>query len=228
LKAYYITLLRHGLAEGERAGRYIGHTDAPLTEEGKTQLLQMREQYGYPAVSALFTSPLRRCRETAVLLYPGQNAIALDGLREYYFGEYENKTPAELENHPVFHRWLSGEPGLTPPFAEGQADFQERILGTFRKLVGGLFKTGTEHTAVVTHGGIIMALLARFGIPEAPMHEWLTPSGCGYLLRVTPMLWSAGEKLEVAAPLPEEPEHPDELPAERRLWLELEKELDAR
>ncbi len=222
MQSYYLTLLRHGLAQGESDGRYIGHTDAPLTEEGKQQLLEMRETMRYPHAQALFTSPLARCRETAALLYPEAKPIALDGLREYYFGEFEDKTPVELENHPVYHRWLSGEPGLTPPFAEALEAFQARIFGTFEKLVGGLLKTGTNHAVVITHGGIIMALLARFGLPEADMHEWLTPSGCGFLLRITPMLWSAGQKLEVAAMAPEMPEDEDALPPERSLWLELE------
>ncbi|MDR3313385.1 MAG: histidine phosphatase family protein [Oscillospiraceae bacterium] len=222
MKSYYLTLLRHGLAEGESEGRYIGDTDAPLTREGKQQLCDLRGALQYPHADALFTSPLARCRETAALLYPDAKPIVLDGLREYYFGEYENKTPPELEDHPLYHRWLAGEPGLTPPFAEALEDFQDRIFGTFTKLVGGLLKTGTTHAVVVTHGGIIMALLARFGLPEAEMHEWLTPGGCGFLLRITPMLWSGGEKLEVVAMAPEEPEDEDELPPERSLWLELE------
>lgn len=222
MKSYYLTLLRHGLAEGENEGRYIGHTDAPLTEEGKRQLLEMRGALRYPHADALFVSPLARCRETAALLYPGMKPIELAGLREYFFGDFENKSPPELEGHPLYHRWLSGEPGLTPPFAESLEAFQERIFGTFKKLVGGLLKTGTDHAAVVTHGGIVMALLARFGLPEAAMHEWLTPGGCGYLLRVTPMLWSAGQKMEVAAMVPEEEEDEDALPPERSLWMELE------
>ena len=57
--------------------------------------------------------------------------------------------------------------------------------------------------AIVTHGGVIMALLEMFGLPEASMHEWLTPGGCGYTIRVTPSLWSQGRKFEVIAQIPE-------------------------
>ena len=180
MTSIYLTLLRHGLCFGETEGRYIGHTDAPLTEEGRSQLCRMREDSLYPQADALFVSPLKRCAETAQILYPDRQIMELPGLKEYFFGEFENKSPEQLQNHPLFARWIAGEPGITPPFAEDLARFQKRISDTFVKLCDGLLKTGTGHSVVVTHGGIIMALLAAFGLPEAPMHEWMTPSGCGF------------------------------------------------
>ena len=48
-----------------------------------------------------------------------------------------------------------------------------------------------------------MALLTLFELPQAPMHEWLTPGGCGYTIRITPSLWSQGRKVEVIAQIPE-------------------------
>ena len=216
-----LTLLRHGLCAGESEGRYIGHTDAPLTEEGRSQLYQMRQDLIYPQADALSISPMKRCVETANILYPALKPIELAGLKEYFFGEFENKTPDQLQSHPLFARWIAGEPGLTPPFAEDLARFQARISETFVKLCDGLLKTGTRNCAVVTHGGIIMALLAAFGLPEAPMHDWLAPSGCGFTLRLEPSIWLRARKCEVMAMAPEEPAE-DELPEERRLWLELE------
>ena len=197
-----ITLLRHGLCEGEAEGRYIGHTDPSLSEEGRAQLVQMRAALAYPPIDALFISPLKRCRETAALLYPAQKAIELAGLKEYFFGEYENKTPAQLETHPIFHRWLTGEEGLTPPFGEALPDFQRRIGETFIKLCDGLLKTNTRRAAVITHGGVIMALLSMFGLPELPMHEWLAPGGTGFTLRIEPSVWLRGRKCEVVADAP--------------------------
>jgi len=217
-----ITLLRHGLCDGEAEGRYVGHTDAPLTRAGRSQLHQMREELVYPEAGALFVSPLKRCIETANILYPELNPIDLPGLKEYFFGEFENKTPEELQNHPLFARWIAGEPGLTPPFAEDLTRFQTRINETFVKLCDGLLKTGTQNCVVVVHGGVIMALLAAFGLPEAPMHDWLAPSGCGFTLRIEPSIWLRARKCEVIAMAPARPEE-DELPEERRLWMELER-----
>ena len=223
MKSCQITLLRHGLCEGEAEGRYIGHTDAPLTEEGRLALAQLREDYDYPPADVLFVSPFKRCRDTASLLYPGKTAAALAGLREYFFGEFENKSPQELENHPLYHRWLAGEPGLAPPFAEDLQAFQRRICGAFTRLADGMLQAGVASGVVITHGGVVMALLAAFGLPEAPMHEWLTPGGCGFTLRVEPSIWLRGRKCEVFSQAPGDRGREAGNWNERMLWLELER-----
>lgn len=203
MKSYYIQLIRNGLTAGNIDGRYIGHLDEPLSKEGVEQINQMKKEYKYPPVEAVFSSPLSRCTETAKLIYPAREPIVMDGLIEYNFGEFEGKTAEELENHPVFADWLRGEKDVSPPFGESNSEFSKRIAKTFIKIVDGLIESGVTKSAIVTHGGVIMALLSFFGLPEAPMHEWLTPGGCGYTVRVTPSLWSQGRKLEVIAQIPE-------------------------
>ena len=60
------------------------------------------ENYGeYPQVDAVFSSPLKRCTETAKVIYPDRNPIVLDDLREYDFGEFEGKTAEELQDSVV-------------------------------------------------------------------------------------------------------------------------------
>lgn len=205
MKSYYIQLIRNGLTAGNLDGRYIGHIDESLNNEGIEQITQMKQDYTYPVVDVVFSSPLKRCTETAKLIYPAKEPILMDGLIEYNFGEFEGKTAEELENHPVFPSWLAGEKGVAPPFGESNEDFSKRIATTFIKIVDGLIESGITKSAIVTHGGVIMALLSLFGLPEAPMHEWLTPGGCGYTIRVTPSLWSQGRKMEVIAQIPEVP-----------------------
>ena len=163
----------------------------------------MKTDYKYPPVSAVFTSPLSRCTQTARLIYPNCEPIVINGLIEYNFGEFEGKTAEELQNHPVFPDWLAGKKGVEPPFGESNDEFANRIANAFIKIVDGLIETGFTHSAIVTHGGVIMALLTLFGLPQAPMHEWLTPGGCGYTIRITPSLWSQGRKVEVIAQIPE-------------------------
>ena len=202
MKSYYIYLLRHGITQGNTQGRYIGHTDISLSEEGITQLNELKKKYEYPDAPVVFSSPLKRCLETAEIIYPGIKPIEIDGLIEYDFGEFDGKTADELKNHPVFPDWLAGKPGVSAPFGESNEKFAKRIAETFVQIVDGLIKTGTTKSAIITHAGVISALLSFFGLPQAPMHEWSTSGGCGYMLRVTPSLWSSGKKLEVAAQLP--------------------------
>lgn len=203
MKSYYIQLIRNGLTAGNVGGRYIGHTDEELSAEGIEQINQMKTDYKYPMVEAVFSSPLKRCTQTARLIYPNCDPIIIDGFIEYNFGEFEGKSAEELESHPVFPDWLAGKKGVSPPFGESNEEFSQRIAQTMIKVIDGIIQSGITKTAIVTHGGVIMALLSMFGLPEASMHEWLTPGGCGYTIRVTPSLWSQGRKFEVFAQIPE-------------------------
>lgn len=202
MKSYYIYFYRNGLTDSNLEGKYIGHTDVELSEDGVKQIEQMKKDYDYPYVDAVFTSPLKRCAKTASLVYPDKEAIVINDLIEYNFGEYEGRTAEELKENELFSRWLSGEQGVEPPFGESNEAFASRVANCFIKIVDGLLKTGTTKAAIFTHGGVIMYLLSAFGIPEAPMHEWLMPGGCGYAIRITPGIWTRGRKFEVIAEVP--------------------------
>lgn len=204
MKSYIVYIIRNGATKEETEGKYIGHTDVELSEEGKEQLVQMKNELVYPPVEAVLTSPLKRCTQTASILYPDNKYLAIDSLIECNFGEFEGKDAEELKDYPMFPRWLAGEQGVEPPFGESNEAFARRVCEGFVKIIDGLIKTGTTRAAIVTHGGVLMTLLANFGLPELPMHEWITPNGCGYTLRITPSLWMRGRKLEVAYEFPYE------------------------
>ena len=74
------------------------------------------------------------------------------------------------------------------------------------KVVDGCIKTGTQNFAIVSHAGVIMTILAAYGIPEYPMHEWLTPNGCGFTVKLNPSLWMRAKKFEVFSEFPYERE----------------------
>ncbi len=202
MRSYQIHLIRHALPEGAAEGRYIGHTDVPLSEEGKAQLIQMRDEMRYPYAEAVFTSPLKRCTETAKILYPDKEALVIDALIECNFGEFENKTAEELSGNEDFSAWLAGR--SAPPFGESSNAFGQRVCAAFEKIVDGMMKSGVYETAIITHGGVIGAILSAYGIPEAPMHEWMTPNCCGFSLRGDTALWMRNRKLEVFAETPSE------------------------
>ena len=80
MKSYTIHLIRNALTDENLEGRYIGHTDVDLGEEGRAQLFQMKDELIYPPVEAVFTSPLKRCTETAKILYPETSLLLLTDL----------------------------------------------------------------------------------------------------------------------------------------------------
>ena len=73
-----IAMIRHGKTYGNTLGRYIGVTDEPLCEEGKKEL----EQRTMDTVELLFVSPLKRCLETADVLYPYAKQVKIPEFAE--------------------------------------------------------------------------------------------------------------------------------------------------
>ena len=204
MKTYKIHFIRHGITQDNIEGVYCGITDTPLCDDGKEQLMKMKEEYTYPQTQFIFTSPLTRCKETAEILYPDLKPIVIEDLTEYNFGEFEGKTAEELQKkQPNFEPWLKGVPGARPPFGESNEDFAKRVCNCFVKIVDGVIKTGTEDLVIVTHGGVISTILSNFGLPEASVSDWLTPPGCGFTVRVSHFLWMQGHKFEVINEIPE-------------------------
>lgn len=206
MKSYIIHFIRHGSIDDTLAGKCIGTTDAPLSDRGRMDLKKLDYEYKYPGTQVVFTSPLKRCTETAKILYPEQNPLVIDNLSECNFGEWEGKTADELKNDPDFKKWLAGDSSVKPPRGESNADFTRRVCKMFESIVEGLMKTGTTESVIVTHGGVIMTLLAVYGLPQAKPFEWTMDNGFGYSLRVTPVLWQRDKVCEVfqTIPLPSE------------------------
>lgn len=65
MKGYRLQLIRHGITQGNLDGKYIGITDLPLCRQGVDELYDKIEKYDYPSVQKVYTSPLKRCKQTA-------------------------------------------------------------------------------------------------------------------------------------------------------------------
>lgn len=202
MKSYNIHFIRHGEISETQNGAYIGVTDVSLSQKGREELVEFDKKYRYPYAQVLFSSPLKRCIETCEIIYPNNEPIVVDELSEINFGLWEGKTAEELKNDETFNKWLSGDSSVKPPQGESSADFTRRVCLMFQKIVDGLISTGHTEAVVVTHGGVIMTLMAVYGLPQAKPFEWACDSGCGYSIRVTPMLWQRDKVSEVYRTLP--------------------------
>ncbi len=135
-----VYLIRHGKTKGNLEGRYIGTTDEPLCEEGKAKsYADGRCEKKYPAVEALFVSPMPRCRESAKILFPKQSISVVSDLRECDFGRYENKNFQELSGDADYQRWLDSNGTLPFPAGEEQSHFRKRCVKAFKTIVAELF-----------------------------------------------------------------------------------------
>lgn len=105
-----IDLIRHGMTRGNEERRYIGITDEPLSERGR----KLAEQCMYEMPEIVFSSPLKRCVETAEILYPDQDIYIIEELRECDFGIFEGKNAEELSKTEAYQRWIDSN--ATIPF----------------------------------------------------------------------------------------------------------------
>lgn len=206
MKSYTIHLIRHGITAGNEEGRYIGSTDLPLSEAGGRRLKSLAAKYPYPQAEAYFVSPLKRCVQTMKILYPQAKPILIDDFRECGFGAWEGKTAKEIAaDDPAFARWISGQgKEVTPPGGENGGVFLQRTCAAFEKIVKGLMTSGITSAVIVAHGGTLMSILSAYGLPRARFYDWMTESGCGYSMRITPGLWMRSMVGEVFAKIPAE------------------------
>lgn len=202
MQSYVIHFIRHGDIEETLKGKYIGTTDVPLSEAGKRNLREYDSKYIYPGTQVVFTSPLKRCTETAKILYPDQTPLVIDQLSECCFGEWENKSAEDLKGNPDFEKWLAGSTDVKPPRGESGADFTKRVCLMFKQIVEGMMKTNNTEAVIITHGGVIMTILSVFGLPQAKSYEWVMDNGFGYSVRINPMLWQRDMVAEVYQKIP--------------------------
>lgn len=93
MKNYYLYLIRHGITEGNLDGKYIGQTDLALCPQGEKQIQQLVKAGVYPCVEKVYTSPLKRCVETAQIIYPDIQLSKVDEIAEMDFRAVRGKDP---------------------------------------------------------------------------------------------------------------------------------------
>ena len=169
-------LIRHGMTRGNRERRYIGaRTDEPLCPEGVAQL----RAKDYPRVERVFASPMRRCLETAAILYPGVPVEIVEDFRECDFGAFEGKNFAELDGRADYQAWIDSGGEARFPGGESCAEFARRCVRAFE----GLLRRGIrEDCAIVAHGGTLMAIMEKYARPSRTYFDYQVGNGEGFIL----------------------------------------------
>lgn len=167
--------IRHGLTAGNLEKRYIGSTDEPLCGEGIARL-KMRT---YPRCEVLVCSPMKRCLQTAELIFPRQDIITESDLRECGFGDFEGRNYAGLSGNADYQRWIDSGGALPFPNGESPQDFRERCTSAFERLVSRY--GASQSLAFVVHGGTIMSILEKYAVPRRDYFGWHCENGCGYI-----------------------------------------------
>ena len=161
-----ITLLRH--AQTDLHECFCGHSDPSLNVQGREQLPTILRSLAHIVPRAIWSSDLRRARETAepIAKHFGLDYTTSPNLREMNFGSWEGLTwkEVELQYAEDARAWAKLFPYHRPPGGESFLELQSRVIEQLEQLA--------EHaepgcTLVVTHAGFIRTSVAWvLGVPD--------------------------------------------------------------
>ena len=191
-----IRLIRHFATEGNLEKRYIGVTDEEIKAECVLEHTLKKEENGREEwkPELVIVSPLRRCRQTAEILFPGEPVHIIEELAECDFGEFENKNYKELEGNPHYQEWIDSNGTLPFPGGESREGFKSRNLRGFDRVVSGCIRSHVAEAALVIHGGTIMNIMEEYANIQKPFYEWHVRNGGGYEVELDENLWKNGRK----------------------------------
>lgn len=168
-----VYLIRHGITEANEKHLYCGSTDLSLSEGGKKELQEIHYDIGNVR---FITSGMKRTNETFRILFGDRPYETDPRFREMDFGIFEMHSYKDLKDLPQYQVWLSGDNEANiPPNGESGLQMKKRVLEGFSEL--------TIDTCILTHGGVIAAIMAYlFPNERKNRYEWQPKNGYGYQL----------------------------------------------
>ena len=171
-------LVRHGESVSNHEGRVQGQADIELSPLGHAQARQVAAwcrqfcestEAGAIPIGEIWSSPLRRARETAAVIAAAVSRPVMveERLAELHAGIFQGHLWADLES--VFPdevtRWRSGDVDYVIPGGESRAQLATRG----RAALESLASRETPAMIVVAHGGVLTAALGNMLGREHPL-----------------------------------------------------------
>ena len=175
-----LVLIRHGATASNAGHRYLGRTDEALNEAGIRALQDAKHRY--PRVEILFASPMRRCLETAAILYPEREPVVIPKWQDIDFGVFEGKNFEQLQGDARYQAWLDSGGTLPFPRGESREEFINRCCEGLDAALEHLERLCKPTVGFIVHGGTIMALLSQYG--GGGYYDYQVPNGGGYSCRL--------------------------------------------
>jgi len=165
--------IRHGESTYNAQGRVQGHLNVPLSELGRRQASALAAVCKDFGAEAIFSSPLRRARETAD---PIAAALALPiqeepGLIEIKVGIFQGHSRSDLDRicPEEYARWSSGDPDFVVPGGESRRALMQRGRETLEMIADCDYC----RVIVVSHGAILAAAFKSLLEIPAQRHPFL-------------------------------------------------------
>ena len=122
-----ISFVRHGETALNRDGRLQGRIDLELSERGLDQAARVAHRFATSTISAVFSSPLLRARQTAAAIAAvcGCEVEVDDRLIELDYGEWDGRPLSEMREMRATG-WLT-DPDFAPPGGESLVAVTARV-----------------------------------------------------------------------------------------------------
>ena len=154
-----LILIRHGITEWNKQGRFCGYKDVGLSSLGEAQVIKLRKSLQEIGFDRIYCSDRKRALETQAILFGRSNFTRVKALREINFGAFEGLKYGEImEKYPKAYKdWLADPYKGRIPKAEPMLVFKKRVQGAIKKI---LRLNRGKTIAVVCHGGVIGIFLS--------------------------------------------------------------------
>jgi phosphoserine phosphatase len=175
-----VILVRHGQTVWNLQGRPRGRAEVPLDEVGVRQAEAVAAYIAdHGAPQAIYHSPLRRARETAMRIAAATEVplVPHPGFTDVDFGAWEGRLPGDLDAHwgDTWRTWRDRPQDVVIPGGEALPDAQNRALAALRQVCLAHLN---QALVVVSHEAIIRLLI--LGILGSGLdHFWQLEQGAG-------------------------------------------------
>ena len=158
----FVLLIRHGENDWVGTDRLAGRTPGVhLNDKGRQQAADLADLLKTQPISAVYSSPLERCMETAepVAAALGLTVEAEPGVMEVNYGEWQGQSLKELSKTPDWHMVQHFPSTYRFPGGETLRETQARAVGAIERLHE---QHPNQVIAVFSHGDIIRTSIAHF------------------------------------------------------------------
>lgn len=125
-----LLIIRHGETEWNREERFRGRADLGLTPRGLAQAEALAQRLSSWEISAVYSSPLRRARQTAeaIARAKGLEVRILEDLIDIDYGEWQGLSLDEAASRDgqLFHLWRSAPHRVRFPGGESLQEVRTR------------------------------------------------------------------------------------------------------
>lgn len=175
-----IELIRHGKTLGNEKKLFVGRLDECLSENGISEILELKSQNKYTQNYIIYSSPMKRCIQTAEIIFGKNNNIKIiDNLREMDFGIFDGKSFDEVTSDPSYADFGSSEEKMYFPNGENLAEFKQRCISALKMIIDK-----SQNCTIVCHGGVIMALMEWISSGKMKFYDGMCSNAEGFIIEI--------------------------------------------